>query len=122
VTDDDTLELAKMIFAGKINTEILAALRNHGIEAVGLSGVDGNIVHAEKRPPKEFDDKTGEKKVDFGNVGDVLEINSRAFVCCSTPIICRSFPRSARTTTGRFSISTPTRSPPKSPSNSEPKN
>ncbi len=79
VTDDDTLELAKMIFAGKINTEILAALRNHGIEAVGLSGVDGNIVHAEKRPPKMMTDKeTGEtREVDFGNVGDVLNINSR---------------------------------------------
>jgi len=78
VTDDDTLELAKMIFAGKINTDILAALRQRGIHAVGLSGVDGNIVHAEKRPPKEFTDKkTGEKKtVDFGNVGDVLQINS----------------------------------------------
>jgi acetylglutamate kinase len=79
VTDDDTLELAKMIFAGKINTDILAALRQRGIEAVGLSGVDGNIVHAEKRPPKEITDRqTGEKKtVDFGNVGDVLEINAR---------------------------------------------
>jgi acetylglutamate kinase len=35
VTDDDTLELAKMIFAGKINTEILAALRKRGTDAVG---------------------------------------------------------------------------------------
>ncbi len=54
VTDDDTLELAKMTFAGKINTDILAALRRRGIAAVGLSGVDGNIIHAEKRPPKEI--------------------------------------------------------------------
>jgi acetylglutamate kinase len=79
VTDDETLELAKMIFAGKINTEILAALRNHGIEAVGLSGVDGNIVHAERRPPREvLDRKTGERKeIDFGHVGDVLQINVR---------------------------------------------
>ena len=78
VTDDETLDLAKMIFAGKINTEILAALRRRGTNAVGLSGIDGNIVRAEKRPPKEITDKqTGEKKtVDFGNVGDVLEINS----------------------------------------------
>lgn len=78
VTDDDTLEIAKMIFAGKINTEILAALRRRGTNAVGLSGIDGNIVHAEKRPPKEITDRqTGLKKtVDFGNVGDVLEINS----------------------------------------------
>lgn len=79
VTDDETLELAKMIFAGKINTEILAALRNHQIEAVGLSGVDGNIIHAVRRPPKEMLNRaTGERKeIDFGHVGDVLEINAR---------------------------------------------
>src|SRR5437763_13125414 len=79
VTDDATLEMAKMIFAGKINTDILAALRNHGIEAVGLSGVDGNIVHAERRPPKEITNReTGESEhVEFGHVGDILEIDSR---------------------------------------------
>ncbi|MGB9179435.1 MAG: acetylglutamate kinase [Pyrinomonadaceae bacterium] len=79
VTDDETLEMAKMIFAGKINTDILAALRHRGVEAVGLSGVDGNIVHAERRPPKEILNRaTGESKsVDFGHVGDVVEINAR---------------------------------------------
>ena len=79
VTDDATLEMAKMVFAGKINTDILSALRHRGVEAVGLSGVDGNIVHAERRPPKEIMNReTGEKEhVDFGNVGDILEINAR---------------------------------------------
>jgi acetylglutamate kinase len=79
VTDDATLEMAKMIFAGKINTDILAALRHRSIEAVGLSGVDGNIVHAERRPPKEIlNRETGERdKVDFGHVGDVVQINAR---------------------------------------------
>jgi len=79
VTDDATLEMAKMVFAGKINTDILAALRNHSIEAVGLSGVDGNIVHAERRPPKEvLNRETGAREqVDFGHVGDVVEINAR---------------------------------------------
>ena len=79
VTDDATLEMAKMIFAGKINTDILAALRHRGIEAVGLSGVDGNIVHAERRPPKEIlNRQTGvHDTVDFGFVGDVVQINSR---------------------------------------------
>src|ERR1041384_2306321 len=78
VTDDDTLEMAKMIFAGKINTDILAALRHRGIHAVGLSGIDGNIVHAERRPPKEVvNRKTGEStEVDFGHVGDIIEIDS----------------------------------------------
>ena len=79
VTDDATLEMAKMIFAGKINIDILSALRNRGIEAVGLSGVDGNIVHATRRPPKEIVNReTGEREhVDFGHVGDVVEINAR---------------------------------------------
>ena len=79
VTDDATLEMAKMIFAGKINTDILAALRQRGIEAVGLSGVDGNIVHAERRPPREILNRaTGVRdKVDFGHVGDVVRINTR---------------------------------------------
>src|ERR1043165_6294586 len=79
VTDDATLDMAKMIFAGKINTDILAALRHRGVEAVGLSGVDGNIVHAERRPPKDIvNQETGEsERVDFGHVGDVLEIDDR---------------------------------------------
>ncbi|HEX8475679.1 MAG TPA: acetylglutamate kinase [Pyrinomonadaceae bacterium] len=79
VTDDATLEMAKMIFAGKINTDILAALRRRGVEAVGLSGIDGDMVHAVRRPPKEIlNHATGEREhVDFGHVGDVLEINDR---------------------------------------------
>jgi acetylglutamate kinase len=79
VTDDDTLELAKMIFAGKINTEILAALRQRNTDAVGLSGVDGDVISAIKRPPSEVKNRnTGETEtVDFGNVGDVVEVNTR---------------------------------------------
>ncbi len=79
VTDDATLDMAKMIFAGKINTDILAALRVRGIHAVGLSGVDGNIVQAKRRPPKDIlNRETGiSEQVDFGHVGDVLEIDDR---------------------------------------------
>ncbi|MEO8042724.1 MAG: acetylglutamate kinase [Acidobacteriota bacterium] len=79
VTDDDTLELAKMIFRGKINTEILAALRHRGIDAVGLSGIDGGVVKAVRRPPKDVVNKsTGEtESVDFGHVGDIVEIDTR---------------------------------------------
>jgi acetylglutamate kinase len=79
VTDDATLDMAKMIFAGKINTDILAALRRRGVPAVGLSGVDGNMVVAERRPPREvLNRETGEsQRVDFGHVGDVLKIDAR---------------------------------------------
>jgi acetylglutamate kinase len=78
VTDDETLELAKMVFGGKINTEILAQLRRRGIHAVGLSGIDGGVVTATKRPPKNVLDKmTGETStIDFGHVGDVVSVDA----------------------------------------------
>ncbi|MFT3745329.1 MAG: acetylglutamate kinase [Pyrinomonadaceae bacterium] len=77
VTDDETLDLAKMIFRGKINTEILAQFRRRGIHAVGLSGIDGGVVTAVKRPPRDVLNKeTGETKiVDFGHVGDVVNVD-----------------------------------------------
>jgi len=79
VTDDDTLELAKMIFRGKINTEILSALRHRSVNAVGLSGLDGGVIKAERRPPKDvYDKETGEKAtVDFGHVGNVVDVDIR---------------------------------------------
>src|SRR4029079_3144661 len=79
VTDDDTLELAKMIFRGKINTEILAALRLRGVHAVCLSAIDGCVFKGKRRPPKDIvNKKTGETEtVDFGHVGDIAEIDAR---------------------------------------------
>ncbi len=77
VTDDRALDVVKMVFAGKINTEILSSLRKAGVEAVGLSGVDGGILDAVKRPPtKVLNDQTGKKElVDFGHVGDIVGVD-----------------------------------------------
>lgn len=77
ITDDATLEMAKMVFAGSINTDILAAIRKHGVLPVGLSGLDGEVLSAVRRPPKEVTDpETGEKHtVDFKNVGDIRDCN-----------------------------------------------
>jgi acetylglutamate kinase len=79
VTDAETLEIAKMVFAGQINLNILSALRKSGCETVGLSGVDGNIIHARRREiQKVLNQDTGEMEtVDFGHVGDIVDINVR---------------------------------------------
>ena len=79
VTDAETLEIAKMVFAGQINLDILSALRCAGSETVGLSGVDGNIIQARRREiQKIMNQETGEiETVDFGHVGDIVEINIR---------------------------------------------
>ncbi len=78
ITDDKTIEMAKMVFAGKINTDILAALRRVGAPAVGLSGIDGRLVEAVRRPASEVvNHATGmSEQVDFGFVGDVVEVNT----------------------------------------------
>jgi len=79
VTDDDTLEVAKMVFAGQINTNILGALRQEGVAPVGVSGIDGGLLHAVRRPKREMTDPaTGAKEeVDFGHVGDITAVDTR---------------------------------------------
>jgi acetylglutamate kinase len=79
VTDERTLDVVKMVFAGKLNTEILGALRRAGVRAVGLSGVDGDLLRARRRPPQQIVDAvTGEHRtVDFGFVGDILDADPR---------------------------------------------
>lgn len=79
VTDDATLEVVKMVFAGKISVEILSALRVHGVHAVGVSGIDGNVVLARRREKKRLmNPETGKRElVDFGNVGDVVDVDPR---------------------------------------------
>src|SRR5215470_4289137 len=79
VTDAETLEVAKMVFAGQINTDILSALRRVGAETVGLSGLDGNTIHARRREiQKVLNQETGEvETIDFGHVGDIVEIKAR---------------------------------------------
>jgi acetylglutamate kinase len=79
VTDEQTLDVVMMVFAGKINTEIVAGLREAGAEPVGISGVDGGIVNAVKRPPKKvLNEATGKEEiVDYGHVGDIESIDAK---------------------------------------------
>jgi len=79
VTDAETLEVAKMVFAGQINTDILSALKRAGAETVGMSGVDGNTIVARRREIQEIENQeTGEvETIDYGHVGDIVQINVR---------------------------------------------
>ena len=78
VTDDAALEAVKMAFAGSLNTDLVAALREHEIQAVGLTGVDGDLLTARRRPPVRVVDDAGvERTVDYGNVGDIAGVDPR---------------------------------------------
>jgi len=78
ITDEKTLEVVKMVLAGKINHEILTVLKKYGVKCVGLSGIDGNIIKAKRREPvKHINEKTGKMdNLDFGYVGDITGINN----------------------------------------------
>ena len=72
VTDAGSLEVATMVLNGKINTTILAACRQLGLPAVGISGVDAGLIRAHKRPPVTRD--SGDA-VDYGYVGDIDSVD-----------------------------------------------
>ncbi len=75
VTDAATLEVVTMVYAGWCNKDIVARLQALGCDAIGLSGCDGGVVTARRRPPKTLSD--GVTKVDFGFVGDVTAASVR---------------------------------------------
>ncbi len=76
VTTPEVLEVAKMVYAGRINVDVLAALRAHGVPAVGLSGIDAGLVTTRRRPPVMVRGDDGvERLVDFGEVGDVEAVD-----------------------------------------------
>ena len=78
VTDAAALEAVKMTFAGTLNTDLVAALREHEIQAVGLTGVDGDLLTAKRRPPVRVVDDAGvERTVDYGHVGDIASVDPR---------------------------------------------
>jgi acetylglutamate kinase len=78
ITDDDALEVAKMVYAGQLNVDLLASLRAHEAQAVGLSGVDADLITAHRRAPvKVVDDAGKTQTVDYGHVGDLDRVDPR---------------------------------------------
>ena len=66
-TDEETIEIVKMVLAGKVNKELVSHLQMHGGKALGLCGTDGEMIIAEK--------KQGE--IDLGFVGDIKHITTK---------------------------------------------
>ena len=75
-TDKETMEIFTMVMAGKINKQIVAALQSQGVPAVGLSGLDGLLLKAERKKRLIIVDGRGRKKViDGGYTGKITEVN-----------------------------------------------
>jgi len=76
VTDERSIDVTTMVLNGSINTRILAACRELGVDAIGVSGVDAGLVRARRRPPVKVDGET----VDYGFVGDVTSVDASVLV------------------------------------------
>ena len=74
VTDAATLDVMKMVIAGKLNVDLCAALLAAGLSPVGLHGASGHVVKATRRPPKPYPPAAPDP-VDLGFVGDVTGFN-----------------------------------------------
>lgn len=81
VTDEAALEVTKMVYAGQLNVDVLASLRSHQMQAVGLSGVDADLLTAHRRPPVTVEDDAGKSQVvDYGHVGDIDRVDPRVLI------------------------------------------
>jgi acetylglutamate kinase len=83
ITDQATLEVVTMVYAGLINKNIVAQLQQNNCNAIGLSGADGNSIKAHKRLVKD---------IDYGFAGDVDAIENKTFKVLLdnelTPVLC----------------------------------
>ncbi|MFK7832076.1 MAG: acetylglutamate kinase [Winogradskyella sp.] len=83
ITDTNTLDIITMVYAGKINKNIIAQLQANKCNAIGFSGADGNSIVSEKRPTQP---------IDYGFVGDVKKVNTKTLEVLIenniTPVFC----------------------------------
>ena len=92
VTDEQTLRIVTMVYAGWCNKHITALLQSEGCNAIGMSGCDGNVIRASRRAPRTLSD--GQTKLDYGFVGDVKKESVNApllELLCSrglVPVLC----------------------------------
>ncbi len=76
VTDEETMSIVEMVLVGKINKELVSLINQHGGQAVGLSGMDGNIIRARKLwIPRKGKDAAEKELLDIGLVGEVEAVN-----------------------------------------------
>lgn len=75
-TDKKTSEIFTMVMGGKINKEIISAMHSHGINAIGLSGLDGGLARAQRKKEIVVINEKGRKMLlDGGFTGKIETIN-----------------------------------------------
>ena len=78
VTDTETMDIVEMVLGGLVNKEIVNLIHQAGGNAVGLTGKDGNLIHAKKMEMTTFnEDLNAPEIIDLGHVGEVGKVNTK---------------------------------------------
>lgn len=80
ITDEKMLEVVTMVYGGLVNKHLVAKLQANGVNAIGLTGADMNIIRSHKRPLKKMVVDGEEQMIDFGFVGDVDTADGNALL------------------------------------------
>lgn len=76
VTDSETMDVVEMVLGGQVNKEIVHLINIHGGKAIGLTGKDGDFIHAKKIDLRKFStDSHASELIDLGHVGEVSSID-----------------------------------------------
>lgn len=76
VTDSETMDVVEMVLGGQVNKEIVHLINIHGGKAIGLTGKDGDFIHAKKINLQQIsDDLNASEIIDLGHVGEVSSID-----------------------------------------------
>jgi acetylglutamate kinase len=75
VTDDETLEIVRMVLFGNVNPDIVSLIVRHGGKGIGLIGSSGSLLIARKKPLEKVRVDGIEQMVDYGWVGDTEQVN-----------------------------------------------
>ncbi|MBL1260860.1 MAG: acetylglutamate kinase [Thiotrichaceae bacterium] len=77
VTDSETMDVVEMVLGGQVNKEIVSLINKHGGSAVGLTGKDGDLIHARKLQfTSSAPEMNASEIIDIGHVGEVASINT----------------------------------------------
>jgi len=77
VTDSETMDVVEMVLGGLVNKEIVSLINQHGGSAVGLTGKDGDLIHARKlKFTSSAPEMNASEIIDIGHVGEVASINT----------------------------------------------
>ena len=69
ITDENMLEVVTLVYGGLVNKNLVAKLQANGVNALGLTGADMDVIHSHRRPIKDG--------VNFGYVGDVERVDGQ---------------------------------------------